>query len=348
MPLLSIVSPVCNEEACLNALYERLRSALSQLTDDYEIVLVDDGSRDRSWALMRELAACDARVRPLRLSRNFGHHQAITAGLDHATGEWVVIMDSDLQDDPAEIPKLFRKAQEGFDIVVGLRVERKHSWTKRLGAALFYRALKWLGDIEYDGRGGVFQVLSRRVVNTVCAMREDGRFVPGLVTWSGFDRAAVPVTHQPRFAGTTNYTLRRQWALAIRTILSFSDRPLRLASQFGLLIAGSSLLYGLYIVLKAVRGEIEVLGYASIVASVLFVGGLTISTVGLVGIYVGAIYRQSQGRPLYVVAEGLNVVAPLWPRDRLPKEVALWKAAERGAPPRRAEGELVGDSEGQP
>ena len=332
MPLLSVVSPVFNEESCLPELVQRLVDVLSGLTDDFEIILIDDGSSDLSWALLRGFAERDARIRPLQLSRNFGHHNAITAGLDHASGEWVVLMDSDLQDDPADIPKLYNKAREGFDVVVGLRVERKFSWIKSVFAACFYRTLRFLGDIEYDGRGGIFQILSRRVVLNVRNMREVGRFVPGLITWTGFARTAVPVEHRRRFAGTTKYSLRRQIALAIDTILTFSDRPLRLVSQFGLLMSVLALIYGCFIIYKTIVGEVEVLGYASIITSIFFVGGLTISTIGMVGIYVGALYRQSMRRPLYIVSEGLNFAADLQQGEQSTEEARRWKGI-RGPEP---------------
>jgi dolichol-phosphate mannosyltransferase len=307
MPKLSIVSPVYNEQSCLPEFYRRLIEAVPRLTEDFEIILVDDGSSDLSWSLMRSFAERDPRVRPVRLSRNFGHHVAITAGLDHALGDWVVLMDSDLQDDPIDIPRLYNKAIEGFDIVVGLRVDRKLSPIRAASALVFYKLLRFLGDIEYDGRGGIFQIVSRRVVATVCSMREVSRFVPGLITWTGFPRAVIPVQHRARFAGKTKYSIGRLLALAMNTILIFSDRPLRLVSQFGLFISSIALIYGCYVAYRALLGEISVLGYASIVVSIFFVGGLTISTIGMVGIYVGAIYRQSMNRPLYVVMERLNV-----------------------------------------
>ncbi len=304
---ISVVSPVFNESGCLAELCNRLTATLAALADSYEIVLVDDGSSDDSWAKISELAQRDGRVRGIRFSRNFGHHLAITAGLDHAQGEWVVVMDGDLQDAPEDIPQLFAKAMEGFDVVLACRKSRRDPFLKRTLAHLFYRAYAFLTDSEYEAQAGVFRILSRRVVDTLRLMRETGRFFPGMVDWVGFPRARIFVEHAARYAGETKYSLRKQIALAGNTILSFSDKPLTYLAYLGLALWALSLAGGLAIGVRALAAGVAGLGYATIIAAVFFAGGLTVFAAGVVGLYVGRILRHAQGRPLYVVAEHAGV-----------------------------------------
>jgi len=310
MPTISVVSPVFNESLCLDELHRRLTSTLSGLTHSYEIILVDDGSSDDSWARIAELSRRDSHVHGVRFSRNFGHHLSIAAGLDHATGDWIVVMDSDLQDQPESIPELYAKAQEGFDTVLACRKLRHDPLLKRVLAHLFYTVYAVLTDSVYDSQAGVFRIMSRRVVDVLRQMRESSRFFPGMVDWVGFARSRIYVEHMARFAGETKYPLRKQIALAIHTVLSFSDKPLVYVMNTGLCMAALSILYGLYIIVAKLAGGMVVLGYASIAAAVFLVGGFTIFAVGLVGLYVGRIFRQVQGRPLYVVAELAGSVTP--------------------------------------
>lgn len=310
MPSISVVAPVFNESLCLEELYRRLTATLSALTPSYEIILVDDGSSDDSWARISELSRRDGHVHGVHFSRNFGHHLSIAAGLDHSTGDWIVVMDSDLQDQPESIPELYAKANEGFDTVLACRKLREDPLLKRVLAHLFYTVYAFLTDAVYDSQAGVFRIMSRRVVDVLCQMRETSRFFPGMVDWVGFPRSRVFVDHKERFAGETKYPLRKQIALAIHTVLSFSDKPLVYVMNVGLCMAVLSVLYGLYIVISKLAGGMVVLGYASIAAAVFLVGGFTIFAVGLVGLYVGRIFRQVQGRPLYVVAELAGAITP--------------------------------------
>jgi polyisoprenyl-phosphate glycosyltransferase len=303
MAVLSVVSPVYNESLCVEALYERVSAALSQLTDSWEIVLVDDGSRDDSWSKIETLSARDRRVRGVRFSRNFGHHLAITAGLDHSDGDWVVVMDSDLQDPPEFIATLYARALEGFDVVLARRRHRKHGPLKRLLSKAFYSTYAFLSDTEYDSQVGVFRIMSRRVVATLCRMREASRFFPGMVDWVGFPRSFVEVEHGARYAGDTKYPLGRQISLAVSSLLSFSDKPLKFLVYCGLVISGLAMAFAAYVFVLGILGGVAVTGYASLATAIFFMGGLTVVTVGVVGLYVGRIFRQVQGRPLYVVAE---------------------------------------------
>lgn len=302
MTLLSIVSPVYNEENCIEELHRRLSDVLLGMGNDCEIILVDDGSTDSSWEIIKRLSAQDGRVRGFRFSRNFGHHMAITAGLDQSKGDWVVVMDSDLQDPPGLIPALYAKAQEGFDIVRARRINKKYCWAKRATASLFYRAFRYLSGTKFDGQSGVYQMLSRPVVDSLCRLRETARFFPGMVDWVGFKRADIPCEHGHRYGGETKYPLYKQVSLAVNSLLSFSEKPLQFVVYFGLAMAGVSFLYALSIIVRALRGEVVVLGYASLITSVFIVGGLTIMTLGVVGLYVGQIFRQVKGRPLYILS----------------------------------------------
>ncbi len=303
---ISVVAPVYNEQGCVPELCRQLLEVLPQLAGEFEIILVDDGSRDCSWETICELGARHPQIKGLRFSRNFGHHYAITAGLDQTTGDWTVVMDSDLQDSPAAIPALVAKACEGYDVVLARRQNRQFSWFKNLSAKVFYRVFRYVTDSRYDGEAGVFRILSRRAVEALRQLPEVDRFFPALVDWVGFPQSHIYVTHGKRFAGDTKYPFRKQVALAVNAMLSFSDKPIVVIVYFGLTVAVTSLLYAAYIVLRYLLGTIVVLGYASIFTAVSFFGGMTIATLGLVGLYVGRIFRQVKGRPVYIVADRVN------------------------------------------
>lgn len=300
---ISVVSPVFNEEACVSELCRQLIEVLEGLGADFEIVLVDDGSKDRSWQTIRELSLQHPSVKGLRFSRNFGHHYAITAGLDYCTGDWVVVMDSDLQDAPSAIPELLAKALEGYDVVLARRMGRKYGWLKNFLARWFYKTFRYLTRTNYDDEAGVFRILSRRAVAALRQLPEVDRFFPAMVDWIGFPQSHVYVKHGARYAGETKYPIRKQFALAINAILSFSDRPLEIIVYFGLVTAVMSFLFACYIVLRGIFGHFATLGYASMLTAISFFGGVTIATLGVVGLYVGRILRQVKSRPNYIIAE---------------------------------------------
>jgi polyisoprenyl-phosphate glycosyltransferase len=301
MAHISVVTPVYQAEGCLHELYRRLVDALAGITQDFEIVMVEDCGGDRSWEIIRELAQKDPRVKGIQFSRNFGQHYGITAGLDHCNGDWVVVMDCDLQDRPEDIPGLYAKATEGYEIVVARREgARGHHLLKRLGSRLFYKVFTYLAEVEYSQTGN-FCMLSRKVVESFRQMRERLRFFGALINWMGFPSATVDVEHDERYDGRSTYTLGKLWRLASETIIAHSDKPLRLSVRFGFLIAFLAFCYGVYILIQAALHGSAITGWASLIVSFYFLGGIIIAILGMLGIYLGKTFDEAKKRPLYVV-----------------------------------------------
>jgi dolichol-phosphate mannosyltransferase len=301
-PLISIVVPVYKAENCLDELYSRLKQALETISPDFEIVLVEDCGGDNSWQVIERLAKQDSRVKGIQFSRNFGQHYGITAGLDYCNGDWVVVMDCDLQDRPEEIPRLYAKAQEGYDIVLARRGRRQDPLRKRFTSWLFYKLFSYLADMEYDGETGNFRIMSRKVVESFRKMREQLRFFGGLVQWMGFPTASIEVQHAERHEGQSSYTFAKLWKLAAETIIAYSDKPLRLAVRFGFIMAFLAFCYGVYtLVLAAVYG-VPIQGWSSLIVSLYFIGGVIIALLGIIGIYLGKTFDESKKRPLYIVS----------------------------------------------
>ena len=301
MPHLSVVIPVYKAEGCLDELYSRLKNTLEIISVDFEIVLVEDCGGDRSWEMITELAAKDQRVKGIQFSRNFGQHYGITAGLDFSDGDWVVIMDCDLQDRPEEILPLYAKAQEGYDVVLAKRRHRKDSVPKRLTSWLFYKTFNYLADLNYDPEVGNFRIISRRVVDNFRSIRERLRFFGGLVDWMGFPTASIEVAHDHRAEGKSTYTFAKLWKLATETIIAYSDKPLRLSVKFGFLISLLALIYGFYIFFHALLYGSVVSGWSSLIVSLYFLGGIIIANLGIIGIYLGKTFDEVKRRPLYIV-----------------------------------------------
>lgn len=300
-PLISIVVPVYKAENCLDELYRRLVQALLTITSNFEIVLVEDCGGDGSWEVIERLAKGDGRVKGIQFSRNFGQHYGITAGLDHCQGDWVVVMDCDLQDRPEEIPRLYAKAQEGYDVVLARRSTRRDPLPKRFSSWLFYRLFSYLADIDYDAQTGNFRIVSRKVVVNIRQMREQLRFFGGLVQWMGFPTASIEVEHAKRHAGSSTYTFAKLLKLALETIIAYSDKPLRLAVRFGFLMAFFAFCYGVYVLIRATFYGVAIMGWSSLVISLYFIGGVIIAILGVIGIYLGKTFDESKKRPLYIV-----------------------------------------------
>lgn len=300
-PLISVVIPVYRAEKMLDELYARLKAALEPVSPAFEIVLVEDCGPDRSWDVIERLAAADPRVVGLQFSRNFGQHYGITAGLDLCKGDWVVVMDCDLQDAPEEIPRLYAKAQEGYDVVLALRGKRQDPPLKRATSWLFYRLFSYLADIDMDGDSGNFRIMSRQVVKNFVRMREQLRFFGGHVQWMGFPTTSIQVQHAERLEGSSSYTFAKLWKLAADTIIAYSDKPLRMAARLGLTMAGVSFLFGSFILGRAILQDSPVPGWSSLIVSLYFIGGLIIGILGILGIYLGKAFDEAKKRPLYIV-----------------------------------------------
>jgi glycosyltransferase involved in cell wall biosynthesis len=300
-PHLSVVIPVYKAEHCLDELYRRLKAALESISPNFEIILVEDCGGDNSWLVIARLAALDPRVRGIQFSRNFGQHCGITAGLDCCHGDWVVVMDCDLQDRPEEIPRLYAKTQEGYDVVLARRGARCDPWLKRTTSKLFYQVFSYLADMEYDGETGNFRIMSRKVVANFRRIGEQLRFFGGLVQWMGFPTASIEVEHAERFEGKSTYTFAKLWKLAAETIIAHSDKPLRLAVRFGFLMAFFSFFYGAYILGGALLYSSPIPGWSSLIVSLYFIGGIIIGILGILGIYLGKTFDESKKRPLYII-----------------------------------------------
>ena len=301
MAHISVVVPVYKAETCLEELYRRLRAAIEPITLDFELILVEDCGGDRSWQIITELARRDARVKGMQFSRNFGQHCGITAGLDHCDGDWVIVMDCDLQDRPEEIPRLYARAQEGYEIVLARRGKRNHPLLKRLLSWVFYRLFSYLADMEYDPQAGNYRIVSRKVVAGYRSMRERSRFFGSLVNWMGFPTASVDVQHADRYDGESTYTFGKLWQLAMDTIIAYSDKPLRLAIRGGFLIAALAFLCGVWVIALNLLHGSPVMGWSSLMVSVYLIGGIIIALLGIIGIYLGRTYDETKQRPLYLI-----------------------------------------------
>ena len=305
--LISVVVPVYHGERLTQELVDRLLKALSQLNSSFEIILIDDRSPDKSWEVINKICLADFRIKGIRLSRNFGQHYAISAGLENSKGEWVVVMDCDLQDRPEEIPSLFHKAQEGFQVVLARRFERKDNVLKKWFSRTFYKVLSYLTGSPIDPAVANFGIYHRKVVNSICSMRESIRFFPTMVKWVGFSTTHIDVEHAERAEGKTTYNLKKRLRLALEIILAYSDKPLRLAVKLGFLIAFLSFFAGIFALYKYLTGQIIVLGYASLIVSIWFLSGLMILIIGIAGLYIGKIFEGVKQRPIFIADEKINL-----------------------------------------
>lgn len=299
--LLSIVSPVYGAEVLVDELVRRIQASLAGLTEDYEIVLVDDRSADGSWARIEAQAARDPRVHGLRLSRNFGQHRAMTAGLDYCQGEWVVVLDCDLQDRPEEIPALFAKARQGYDLVLARRIDRQDSRSQKILSRLFYRVLTYFTETPQDPTVANFGIYHRKVIGAVLAMRESIRYFPTMVRWVGFQVGYLDVTHAERPAGRSSYGLSQRLNLGLDILLANSDKPLRLTVKLGLILSGGAFLLVPITLVRYWVGQIIQPGYTSLIISIWFFSGLLLAVMGMVGLYIGKTFEQVKNRPIYIV-----------------------------------------------
>jgi polyisoprenyl-phosphate glycosyltransferase len=307
---LSIIVPIYNEEKVILAFYARVKSVLGKSEPDlsHEIIFVDDGSNDGSLALLKDLRRSDASVKILSFSRNFGHQFAITAGLDRAQGDVVAVIDGDLQDPPEVIPAMLEKWREGYEVVYGIRKKRKgENAVKVLTAKLFYRVIKSMSDTELPLDSGDFRLLDRSIVEALKSMREENRYIRGLISWVGYRQYGLLYERDMRYAGKTKYTFKKMIKFALDGILSFSDKPLKISAYLGFIFTIIAFLMGIRIIIDKIRyPQTLISGWSSLILAVLFMGGLQLISLGILGLYIGRQYREVKTRPLYIVAEEIG------------------------------------------
>ncbi|WP_164215767.1 glycosyltransferase family 2 protein [Virgibacillus sp. YIM 98842] len=302
-PLISVVIPVYGCETCLKELCSRLETTLTSIPANYEIILVNDASPDDAWTTIKALHEKNTNIKGIDLAKNFGQHHAITAGLDIAEGDWVVVMDCDLQDQPEEIPKLYLKALEGYEVVFGKRIERQDNWFKKKASQLFYLIYDYFTGASSDYTAANFSIISRKVVRGFRRIEEQNRFFPLFIQWMGFKTASVEIKHSERKAGKSSYNLKKLITLGTDAIISQSNKPLRLSIQFGFLIASVSFIYGLYLFGRYFFLDEPVQGWTSVMVSIYFIGGLIFFNFGVLGLYIGKVFNETKGRPLYLIRE---------------------------------------------
>ena len=298
---LSVVIPVYGCCASLDALYERLEKTLSSITDDFEIIMVNDASPDLAWAKIQKLSELDNKVKGINFSKNFGQHKAIAAGLDYADGDWVIVMDCDLQDQPEEILKLYAEAMNGYEVVFGRRVDRQDTYFKRLGSKVFYWIYNYFTESNANGQIGNFSIVSKKVVHELRKITERNRPYALLVNWLGFSRSDIDIEHDIRSEGKSSYTFNKLLSLASDIIIAYSNKPLKLSINLGFILSTFAFLYALWLVVSYYYFDITVEGWTSVIVSIFFIGGLIISNLGILGIYIGRIYDEVKNRPYYII-----------------------------------------------
>jgi polyisoprenyl-phosphate glycosyltransferase len=303
-PVFSIIAPVYNEAESLDPLYRRISEVLESSGETWELLLVDDGSTDGSSAIIRDLGQKDSCVRPVIFARNFGHQLAVTAGLDYARGDAVVIIDADLQDPPELIIEMIKKWREGYEVVYAIRSGREgESWFKLFTAKLFYRIISRITDVDIPMDTGDFRLLDRKVVDVMCQMRERHRFLRGMSVWVGFRQTGVEYQRAARYAGETKYPFKKMFKFAWDAVTSFSYLPLQIATYLGFFCAGLSILAIPLVIALRLAGSGAFFGQASTLIAVLFLGGVQLISLGILGEYIGRLYDEAKGRPLYIVTD---------------------------------------------
>ena len=303
--MISIVSPVYRAEKILPILVSEINLVMERIGEDYEIVLVDDRSPDNSWEVMKVLSNQNSKIKSIRLSRNFGQHSAIFAGLTKTKGDWVVVMDCDMQDQPKEIAKLYKKALEGYDIVLGQRENRKDKFLKKLSSKLFYKVFNYLSGGQFNNEIGNFGIYKKKVIDSILNISDYIKFLPLFINWVGFKSVSIPIEHGEREEGKSSYSISRLLKLAFNVIVSFSDKPLRLFINFGLGISILSFVLGIYYLYLSITHKITQPGFSSLILSIWFLSGIIISCIGIVGVYLGKTFDQAKNRPTFIIDEEL-------------------------------------------
>ena len=301
--MISIVSPVYRAEKILPILVSEINLVMERIGEDYEIILVDDRSPDNSWEVMKVLSSQNPKIKSIRLSRNFGQHSAIFAGLTKTKGDWVVVMDCDMQDQPKEIAKLYKKALEGYDIVLGQRENRKDKFLKKLSSKLFYKVFNYLSGANFDNNVANFGIYHQKTIKSILDMGDYVKFFSLFINWIGFKSVSIPIEHGEREEGKSTYSVGRLFKQAFNVIISFSDKPLKLFINFGLSISVLSVIVGIYYLYLALTGKIAQPGFSSLILSIWFLSGIIISCIGIVGVYLGKTFDQAKGRPTFIIDE---------------------------------------------
>lgn len=303
----SVVIPVLDEELIIPELVRRVENAISKLDSKYEIIIIDDGSVDRTWNEIKKITEKNERIKALRLSRNFGQHYAISAGLENAKGEWVIVMDGDLQDRPEVFQDLYAQAIKGFEVVFVSRTNRPESFVYRMIQKLFYFILVKLSGVKFDNTLANFSIINRKVVESFNRFPENARFYATTIKWLGYKATTINADHGTRVGGSTSYTYRKRINLAFDIIFAFSNRPLKFAITLGLFTTFISTIMGIWVIFTAINYGYDQLGWASVIAAILFTGGTILCVIGILGIYIGRIFNEVKGRPLYIVQQKINI-----------------------------------------
>jgi dolichol-phosphate mannosyltransferase len=290
----------------LDELVSRVKASVETFTDDYEIILVNDCSPDDSWTKMKEICAKEPKVKGVNLSRNFGQHKAITAGLSKSTGEWIIVMDCDLQDMPEEIPNLYQKALEGYDVVQAQRVVRQDKYLKKLSSAVYHKVFDYLADVHSDKTVANYGIYHRKVVQAVLSMGDSIRALTSMVRWTGFKLTKIPVKHGSRLEGTSGYNLIKLIRQGVDSIISFTDKPLRLIIEFGFVVVAFSILLSCYYLAKYFIVGMAVSGFTTLVISLWMIAGIIITILGVIGLYISRIFENTKHRPIFIISEELN------------------------------------------
>lgn len=303
---LSIVVPVYNEQLNIDKLIGEIKTYLTNFENNFEIIIVDDGSSDNTWEKVIEQCRKDDRVTAIKLSRNFGHHYAITAGIHNALGNYVVVMDGDLQDKPEVIPVLYEEIRKGFDVVFVNRTNRPESLVYKVAQKLFYFTLRILSGYDFDSRQANFSIINRKVVEAFKKFPENSRFYGSTIKWLGFRTSSVSATHGKRFEGRPSYTLQKRFKLAADIILAFSDRPLKIAIGLGLVMSTLSIFIVTWILIGVNSWGFSVVGWPSLIAAIFFSTGIILVILGILGVYLGQVFKEVKNRPLYLISDTVN------------------------------------------
>lgn len=303
----SVVTPVYGCNTCLHELYIRLKQTLEAINPDFEIIMVNDASPDGAWETIIDLAQKDQRVKGINLSRNFGQHYAITAGLNHANGEWCVVMDCDLQDQPEEIEKLYYKVLEGYDVVFGMRYERKDNYLKKLSSFLFLQFYNYFVDFKLsDNKSSNFSIISKKVLQAYNELNEQYKTYGLIIRWLGFKAETINIEHSKRPYGKTSYSFSKSVTHAINSIVSQSNKPLIISMKFGFMLAIISFITGIYLIIQHLFFKTTYPGWTSTMVSMFFIAGLLFANLGLLGLYIGKIFDETKKRPSYIISDKIN------------------------------------------